>query len=103
MNLQKIALFIFLNLLILQGTKASCTSNDSDRNMCAGHGFCTYYPLGEQGQECGQEWSVPKNWVAMNTNCLSEVKTQGTFSCANKGVINVLICGKSNCYKCICQ
>jgi hypothetical protein len=98
--------FIFLLMLSAHALAASgdCVKNNLSTDMCPGNGFCTYYPLGEEGQSCGTAWSIPKNWVALDVDCISNTKAEGTLSCkSGKGKISVVICGKSNCYKCLCQ
>lgn len=97
---------VFLSLIfaLQMAYSAECSQNNLTSNMCAGKGYCTYYPIGLENQDCGKPWTVPKNWVALDLDCLSNTKTEGTLSCSSgKGKIRVVICGKSNCYKCLCE
>lgn len=104
MNYKYFFLILVFGLLVHTQLWASCNNQDNSENMCKGNGYCTYYPLGKDKSNCGGKWSVPKNWIAMNKDCLSNTKDQGTLSCASgKGIVTVVICGKSNCYKCECE
>lgn len=80
-----------------------CKQSDQADNMCKGYGFCTMYPLGKDGQACGVNWTIPDGFKAMNRDCLKNQETQKTYHCKNGGRISSVICGKSNCYTCICD
>lgn len=97
-------IFVLMFTGLTVASFADCSKSNLSKDMCPGNGFCTYYPLGDEGQNCGSSWTIPKNWVALDTDCISHTKTEGTLSCkSGKGKISVVICGKSNCYKCLCQ
>lgn len=81
----------------------TCVKADQSINMCKGHGFCTMFPIGKDGDSCGVNWTIPNNWKAMQVNCLNNMEERKTYSCANGGNVKSVICGKSNCYTCVCK
>lgn len=81
----------------------NCQQLDQAENMCKGYGFCTMYPLGKNDQPCGTNWTIPDGFKAMSKDCLKNQETKKTYSCKNGGKISSVICGKSNCYTCICD
>jgi hypothetical protein len=103
MIINRVFIVLIANLLILQPAFSLCHAKGSGLEMCKGNGFCTYFPIGKKGEACGNKWTIPKNWVAMDLDCLSNVKKEQTLSCENGGIVDVIICGKSNCYRCNCQ
>lgn len=83
--------------------QVTCSKVDQSLNMCKGNGYCTVFPIGEDGQECGKKWTVPEGWMTTTKDCFSNIKRAGTFSCQKSGKIKLTICGKSHCYQCICD
>ena len=91
--------FIFSSFLF----SATCTKSDQAMNMCKGFGYCTMFPIGAEGHNCGSSWTIPNDWKAMSKDCLSNQEENKTYSCNSKGIIKTVICGKTNCFICECQ
>ena len=82
---------------------ADCSSKDQSQKMCKNQGYCTSFPLGKENEPCPSQWTIPENWTATALDCLSNTERKGVYSCEKGGKIKVTICGKSNCYQCICN
>ena len=94
---------LFGTLFINAYSAETCTAANQSKSMCKGYGYCTSYPLGKENEPCPQDWSIPSDWTATAPDCLTNNEFSGKYSCLRGGKIKVTICGKSNCYQCICN
>lgn len=100
-NIILVLLLIIPNLT--WSAEEKCKAENLSTNMCAGFGYCTGYPLGNDGDPCPAEFVLKSEWTATFPDCLKGKTETGKFSCANKGKIRTTLLGKSNAYKCICE
>ncbi|MBC7713046.1 MAG: hypothetical protein H7177_06890 [Rhizobacter sp.] len=103
--MKKITFSLFFLILFTQFTFAAdtCVQKDQSINMCKNYGFCTMYPLGKDGSKCGENWVIPAGWKSMGQDCLKNAEEGKKYHCFNGGKVKSTICGKTNCFTCVCN